>query len=235
ALHELSHQFFTTRTIGSHIRDHLKTNDDATGFLTGVYLNEGLATALGNGLYSRAIGSDDPQWYARDTINRYGHALLPLARQWIDRHRAIDREFFLAAHAAFQKLFPRYEQRWEFAFSRIAWMGSAEEAVFFTEGLKKHLPSYRLVEPSDDGRPLARVFKISSGRDLTKLPLSDRLRSRALVFSHSCENFILSDFDRDRDQFEIVFCSSKPEKFAALLERAFQLVYRSRFVTLSNH
>jgi hypothetical protein len=52
-------------------------------------LNEGLATALGNGWFdARVLGEPDPgSWYADPVIDAYGHALLPIVGKLVEEGR----------------------------------------------------------------------------------------------------------------------------------------------------
>ncbi len=232
ALHELCHHFYTERHIGSYVQTHLNTQTQASHYLTALYLNEGLATALGNGLFSVAIGSQDPQWYARDSINRFGHALMPPAQRHITRNLSLDRSFCLAAHQAFLRLFPAYQRQWEFVFSRMHLHGLDADKSLFLNHLKRHLPSYLVVDNQDSCRPLTRVHVIRSQDRVIPATLSDALRTSIELRTRLSDNFIFSHYDQASDTSDIVFCVSDPSNIALLLERAFKLRYRTAFLTL---
>lgn len=72
------------------------------------YLDEGLATACGNGwAYWNILGrADTGKWYANRYINNYGKALFPLVRKYIESGREIDQAFVNRAIELFTFTFP---------------------------------------------------------------------------------------------------------------------------------
>ncbi len=79
------------------------------------YLNEGLATACGNGwAYAQLTGGlDTSNWYADDYINRYGKALYPMVKRYIEAGKKIDNAFVKEAIALFKKTFPEAPYAYE--------------------------------------------------------------------------------------------------------------------------
>lgn len=231
-LHEIAHYFYAERKIGSYVRQHLPTETDAVSYLTAVYLNEGLATALGNGLYSLAIGSQDPQWYARESINRFGHALIPLVQKQISESRLFDLTFCLEARRAFRHTFPHFENQWEFAFSQIHWVGSAAEKVVFFEHLKRYLPGVCDVDGQESRRPMARLHVVHFNDPAMPASLPDKLREKAKLYERVSKNFIVSDYDADRQTFELAFFVSDQKHLADLIDLAFKRKYRTPVLLL---
>lgn len=72
-------------------------------------LNEGLATALGQGWFNQeAFGAaPDKSWYMDDIINSYAHGLLPLVSEYLKNNKTLDSEFARRAAAIFKERFPK--------------------------------------------------------------------------------------------------------------------------------
>jgi len=60
------------------------------------YLNEALATAIGNGWFAEAIspGSDQKRWYTDENINSLAKAFYPLVTEYLAKRKTMDRAFF---------------------------------------------------------------------------------------------------------------------------------------------
>lgn len=73
------------------------------------YIDEGLATALGNGWsYKYITGKPDTtEWYNDPYIDGFGHQLYPLVDSYLQAHRMIDSNFVAQAIDLFGKRFPR--------------------------------------------------------------------------------------------------------------------------------
>ncbi|MFZ2957822.1 MAG: hypothetical protein WA705_13125 [Candidatus Ozemobacteraceae bacterium] len=152
ALHEITHQLYATVEVGKTARLEMCSDQDRYGFWASAFLNEGLATALGNGFFASRLGSSDPQWYARSTVNSYGHALYPLVERYISEKKVIDSPFFLEARECFKHTFPRAQSMTEFSLLRFRLHGRQELKEAFSQGLKGFLPCWNLAEEVDSPR-----------------------------------------------------------------------------------
>lgn len=72
------------------------------------FFDEGLATALGNGwAYKNISGAlDTTDWYNNEYINGFAKGLYPLAEEYLETHRSIDKSFIDKAIGIFEKKFP---------------------------------------------------------------------------------------------------------------------------------
>lgn len=72
------------------------------------FIDEGLATALGNGwAFENLSGQPDPSdWYNNEYINGYGKALFPLVKEYLSANRSIDKAFVDKAIDIFAATFP---------------------------------------------------------------------------------------------------------------------------------
>ncbi|MBS2035227.1 hypothetical protein JST97_09570 [bacterium] len=72
-------------------------------------LNEGLATALGNGLFQSKLDHKLPNhpWYADSTIDSYAAELEPIVESRIQQQRPLDEDFAREAQTAFIRCFPQ--------------------------------------------------------------------------------------------------------------------------------
>lgn len=229
-LHEIVHYHQTESALRSLLKKHLPVETDVLSGLTATYLFEGLATALGNGLFAEATGSSDPQWYARDSINRFGHALFPLVKRMIAANRPFDREFCLEARSVFARTFPRYDRYWEFAFNRVVPHASEGDWNILSNHLKNHLPGFSKADPDDARRPLTNVSVFRHDGSFEGMP--KHLAERVALFAPLRKGFALSGFSRDAQTFDIVFVVDNPGQIESLVDKIFKYKYCTSFVLL---
>ncbi|MEW6277096.1 MAG: hypothetical protein AB1758_00635 [Candidatus Eremiobacterota bacterium] len=107
--HELCHSLWSNRTPerAAQLRQAFLANQGGAGAYD--QLNEGLATALGNGWFDSLISGSPPSdsWYNDPIIDAYARALYPLVLSYLERSRPLDEEFAVAAVGAFERTFPR--------------------------------------------------------------------------------------------------------------------------------
>ncbi len=72
------------------------------------YIDEALATALGNGFAYNYLTTelDSSEWYNDNYINAYAKALYPMVKNYLDSSKQIDRQFIHNAVSVFRKTFP---------------------------------------------------------------------------------------------------------------------------------
>ena len=74
------------------------------------YLNEGLATAIGNGWAHKMIFDELPpedNWYGERIVNDYANVLYPLVTDYMRQNKTIDQAFVNDAISIFEKKFPK--------------------------------------------------------------------------------------------------------------------------------
>ena len=123
AVHELVHVLWFARSPARS-----KALDDAFAALSRpeshvalALLNEGLATALGNGLFElRASGGlPDGSWYADEAIDGYARVLLPLLQARIAAEQTLDSSFASQATRVLAARFEGMASDPRFAFRRV--------------------------------------------------------------------------------------------------------------------
>lgn len=119
-VHELCHALWSNRSPGVVAR--LKG-----AFPADVYdqLNEGLATALGNGWFGQ--GKSDESWYNDPIIDGFSKALLPLIRPYLEERKPLDEAFAARATAAFAAAFPQADRDPTVVLRRVLLIANSDE------------------------------------------------------------------------------------------------------------
>ncbi len=109
-MHELCHVLFEEQPLALQrdLDSCFTARKDPYAAFAYRYIDEALATALGNGYAYQSLSTkvDTGSWYADDYINRYAKALYPLVQEYLDAHRQMDRDFVEKAVAVFRQTFP---------------------------------------------------------------------------------------------------------------------------------
>ncbi len=109
-VHEMCHVLFEEQPlwIQQQLDSAFNKPSDKFAQLAYRYIDEALATSLGNGYaYKYLAGKlDTANWYNDTYINLYAKALYPLTTQYVDEHQQIDKAFVLKAIDIFKHTFP---------------------------------------------------------------------------------------------------------------------------------
>jgi hypothetical protein len=99
------------------------------------FLDEGLATALGNGWASKYLSGElDPNpWYDNEYINGFGKALYPLVSEYIAANRQMDQEFVNKAIDLFGKTFPNSVTDYGILLNRVSIYNDADDGSAIDE------------------------------------------------------------------------------------------------------
>lgn len=108
--HEMCHSLYESQSI-SFQKDIEKWFDSSPSKYAKYayrYLNEALATAIGNGwAYEKTTGNiDTGQWYNDKYINDFAKALYPSIKGYLDSDKSIDQAFVTNAISIFENTFP---------------------------------------------------------------------------------------------------------------------------------
>lgn len=110
AMHEMCHVLFEEQPIQlqQHLDSIFKENNTPIGKMAYRYIDEALATALGNGYayYALSGSVDSLEWYNDPYINLFAKAIYPMTLQYMTAHKQIDKEFILKAINLFERTFP---------------------------------------------------------------------------------------------------------------------------------
>jgi hypothetical protein len=109
-VHEMCHVLFEEQplVLQQTIDSIFTKQKDPYASLAYRYIDEALATALGNGYgYNYLSGNVDPgEWYSDSYINLYAKALYPLSKKYLEEQKQVDKDFILNAISIFKETFP---------------------------------------------------------------------------------------------------------------------------------
>ena len=104
-------------------------------------LNEGMATALGQGWFCKeAFGKSAKNWYMDKVIDGYAHALMPVLVDYLYEKRPIDGEFGRKATEAFNHRFGDLDNAIKYTRSFWVAVDSIDDKAKFKASVKKLLP-----------------------------------------------------------------------------------------------
>ena len=89
------------------------------------YLDEGLATAIGNGYASELAGNNKKSWYNDPYIDQFAHGLFPSVKSYLINNKPIDSLFVANAVQTFDKLFPKAAYDVNLRFNDLTFMMNA--------------------------------------------------------------------------------------------------------------
>jgi len=92
------------------------------------YINEGLATALGNGWAYKQIHSnlEQGEWYNDKRIDGFAHALFPLVERYLQEGKSIDQDFVDESILLFEQTFPRATQEADILMNSVQLFANTE-------------------------------------------------------------------------------------------------------------
>lgn len=111
ALHEMCHILYKEQKINKQfdIDEYFNDNNTLYSKFAYSYLDESLATAVGNGWAYKIINNklDEGEWYAEATINAFAKVLYPMVERYMQKGKSIDRSFIDEAIRLFAHNFPK--------------------------------------------------------------------------------------------------------------------------------
>lgn len=121
--HELCHSLYEAQPddVQKEIADSFGKSKSKYSRLTNNYINEGLATALGNGwFYEKASGKVDPaHWYADKKINLLAKGIFAKTKEYANQSKRIDADFVNHAIDVFASKFPDSELEFQPALTNV--------------------------------------------------------------------------------------------------------------------
>lgn len=108
-MHEMCHVLFEEQPLALQLEiDSLFSTANPYAKLAYRYIDEALATSLGNGYAYKYLSGemDAGEWYSDTYIDRYAKALYPLTSQYLEEHKPMDKAFVLKAIDLFKQTFP---------------------------------------------------------------------------------------------------------------------------------
>ncbi len=146
--HELCHSLYDSQPLSMQkvISERFKQSSSKFSRLAYGYLNEALATAVGNGwAYSKAKGNvDKAEWYNDEKIEGFSRAIYPVVSEYLNSPKAIDQKLIDSLISSFEKVFPE---------SNLEFGPALTELVLISDGV---------VNLRDFRSELRQTFRISS-------------------------------------------------------------------------
>lgn len=110
AIHEMCHIIYSQQSVKMQHEIDSIYNAHPSAFAQKAYnyLDEGLATALGNGWAYREVHGvlDTSQWYNHEYINNFARAMFADVVEYVDAGKTMDASFLHQSIATFEKTFP---------------------------------------------------------------------------------------------------------------------------------
>ena len=115
-IHEVSHALYAQRSqdLMALMKNFFQVRQEPNASLASSYLDEALATAIGNGFAEeKASGKlNEASWYENEIINGYGKAIYPLVKDYLEpqgskKSKVMDENFLEQALSKFNDTFPK--------------------------------------------------------------------------------------------------------------------------------
>lgn len=142
-MHEMCHILYATQSsiFQQEVDGWFEASNSPYAKLAYTYINEGLATALGNGwAYEQIHGVlDTLPWYDDDYIDGYAHALFPMTKKYIEQGKSMDKTFVDDAIDLFGETFPKTNTSTSLLMNavRIFSNTEAEDGIQLVSGLPR--------------------------------------------------------------------------------------------------
>lgn len=193
-------------------------------------LNEGMATALGQGWFSQqAYGKVQKNWYVDEVTDKYARALYPLICEYMDNGKQIDSEFAKRASEIFGQKFAKAISSRQFMTTFEVYCDKLDNSTALSKSVQTALPrlhSFSISCPLDNPQSLS-AFQSSTAKQMAIMLPAEKLNSM-LEWGFSAEQIerlktangpmILQSGGR-----KILFCIAPiPEKQIEMLFNALQ-------------
>jgi hypothetical protein len=183
AVHEMDHILYDAQplTLQKSIDAWFTTSKSPFAPLAYDFFDEGLATAVGNGwAYEEINGTvDQGEWYNFKYVNDFGKALFPIAKDYLNTGKMIDKDFVDQAIALFETAFPKATTDLDILMNNVNIFAQVDDEALmdgYFEGITERfrMRSAYFSSPMDDKKHLER-FRESNR---TKLIILDAQQSK---------------------------------------------------------
>lgn len=148
------------------------------------FIDEGLATALGNGWAYKQIHNilDSNEWYNNKHIDGFAHALFPLVEQYVHDRKSIDQNFIDKSIGLFKQTFPKAVEETAILMNSLQLFANTEEEVEINK-ISGNLYRYFNIRSMSFSTPiLSKQSKERFGKnEITKLFIVDSDNANTLV------------------------------------------------------
>ena len=231
ALHEMIHYFQSISAIKG-INQTIKNYDPDTGKICLNYLNEGIATAIGNGYNGIKSGTADfkDSWYNDPIIDTYAKDLYPMVEKYLTGDKTIDNDFAIEAAKIFKAKFKEANKIPQVVFNKIHVISDSFDGKQVSLIIRKHF------NPNDEFRSspinhaktldnfsklieVNQIFVINSDefKELKSYNLTCMEKLTGLALNN--KNFIYNFYDTQLNRYSIFFICEDNEKFEKLLDK----------------
>lgn len=186
-IHEMCHILFDEQPL--HLQNKIDRwfTESQSSFskLAYSYIDEGLATAIGNGWAYREIHGeiDTMEWYNNEYINGFGHALFDGVSEYLAQGKTIDEAFINNAITLFGKTFPKSNSNIATLLNEVRIYANAEEKKDIDKifgNLRNHfqIRSAWLSTPISDPKSVETFYE----KQITKLFIIDHNNENTIQF-----------------------------------------------------
>jgi len=145
-------------------------------------MEEALATFAGEWLYAQQTGQPEAgAWYQDDYIDRYAHALYPLAASYVARGQAIDSVFVGQAISTFDRTFPQAATEYVNLFRKVLYWTDADYAQAVWQPFREQFHS-TLTGTSTPILGQAEALKMAQGGEYLPVILVTRQHAATLRY-----------------------------------------------------
>lgn len=136
-IHEMCHILYREQSPDfQHQMDQWFTNSSSSyAPLAYSFINEGLATALGNGWAYKQIHKnlDSNEWYNNKHIDGFAHSLFPLVEQYLNDEKSIDQDFVNKSIELFKQTFPKATEETDILMNSLQLFANTKEEIEINE------------------------------------------------------------------------------------------------------
>lgn len=128
-VHEMCHSYYANQDMKlfKEMKKYYDSSKSPFSHHTYHYMNESLATVLGNGIfYEKMSGKIDGNWYNDRIIDGFAHALQPITLKYLNSNSTMDQEYFSSSIQLFKKTFPNMNKRLKYLLNKPLFSVSGE-------------------------------------------------------------------------------------------------------------
>lgn len=132
-IHEMCHILYKEQNsdFQHQIEQWFSNSNSPYASLAYSYINEGLATVLGNGWAYKQIHKslDSKEWYNNKHIDGFAHSLFPLVEQYLHDEKNIDQDFVNKSIELFKQTFPKATKETDILMNSLQLFANTEEEI----------------------------------------------------------------------------------------------------------
>jgi len=231
-LHEIAHFCYGSSDLIPEFLLKMKKDDEIYGKFASQYLNEALATAIGNGYVMKKIKRNDKRsWYNDKIIDKYAHAIYPVVEKILNNKESLKLDQTKEFVKIFKENFPDILYQKETVFNPLEITCSKKfNYRNLINEIKKfvRLTSTSASSPINDKRTLD-VYNYKNKKTqlfVLKLKELNQLKDYKEINLKQLNNdaknkkpFIRTTFNKENNRFELFFIVNSIGDYKKLLER----------------